>query len=201
MKKLIKRAMARAVTSGSPRKRFLSYEELTAAVTEFSVLAKARGVRLAVLGGFALQLYGSSRLTTDLDFVGSKDLTLRSSDKATKLKPLSFGGQRFAAANGAPVDIIVRSDHYRALYKDALAHATRMQDVPVPVVRLEHLAAMKFASGRPKDELDLAFILTETNVDVPVVKKLIHKHLGVYAVSEFEQLVRETEWRHREGLL
>jgi len=54
-------------------------------------------------------------------------------------------------------------------------------------------------AGRSRDLSDLEFLVTSGTVDVRKAKKIIHQHLGVYAVGEFQQLVEEIRWKASQG--
>ncbi len=111
---------------------------------------------------------------------------------------LSFGGSRSVARNGVPIDVIVRSDGYQALYDEALMAAKRTAGVPIPVVTLPYLGAMKMAAGRGKDQQDLAWILVESGVSYPVLRKVVLQHLGPYAADELDALKRTAAWERKE---
>lgn len=111
------------MTKRPTRSRFLDPAKIEVAIVEVAAAAKAAHVRIAIAGGCALQLYGSDRFTADIDFVAN-DLIATLPAKGL----LSFGGAKSAAANGVPIDIIVRSDVYRDLYDEALTAARRDED-------------------------------------------------------------------------
>ena len=69
------------------QKRFLDPKQLESAAAEVGALAKQEGVRVALIGGFALQHYGSDRLTGDIDFAADSVL-----EGLPSGPPLSFGG-------------------------------------------------------------------------------------------------------------
>lgn len=166
------------------RKRtFLDPKKIDAAITEIAKLAAEHGQRVALAGGCALQLYGSDRFTADVDVVASGPIT------AKQGKALTFGGYR-TRAKSVTVDVILRADVYEALYDVALRSAHRIAGSAVPVVRLEHLGAMKMAAGRAKDVQDLYFILTDTDVNYVLLRKIVGKHLGPYAAEELDSLLQ-----------
>lgn len=104
------------MTSG--KRRLLSPEALDEATEQIAAIAKKEGARVALVGGLALQHYGSPRLTGDVDVVAEELL-----DGLRKGRQLSFGGEATKAPNGVPVDVIVRADGYAALYQEALNRA------------------------------------------------------------------------------
>ena len=89
------------------RYEFLSPEILDQAVVDITEIARESGVRLVLVGGYAMQLYGSPRLTANVDVA-----TLEMLESLEPEQELSFGGAQVRAPNGVPVDIIVRNDEY-----------------------------------------------------------------------------------------
>lgn len=169
------------------RDKFVSEEQVDGVLRLVAESAKARGIIAAVIGGVAMQLYGSTRNTTDVDFAMSE--IPEELAKLQKLKSISFGGARYTAPNGAKLDLIVRNDEYKVLYEDALANAMKTPD-GIVVVSPEHLAAMKLAAGREKDILDLKWIIRQPDLlDVQVAKKLIYRTMGRFAQDRFMDIV------------
>ena len=176
------------------RKRFLSPVELAGAAAEIGALAAREGVRIVLIGGFALQHYGSDRLTGDLDFAADAALAGLPPGKA-----LSFGGVQTESSSGVPVDFIVRDDDYRALYEEAIDRAVKVDGLAVPLATPEYLAAMKMAAARDRDVIDLEFLLRMRAVNAAKAREIIYRHLGPYAAQEFDRVVDEVEWkRHRD---
>jgi len=196
----------------SPGSQPLAPQLLEEAADMIGRIANRQRAAVALVGGFALQHFGSSRLTGDIDVISSAPL-----HELEPAKPLSFGGQRAAvlvpgnASIGThvlvPVDVIVRTDDFAELYADALDHAfvaglheplgrpaAPDKRAPLPIVEPEYLAAMKMAAGRRKDQDDLAFLITAAAIDLPKAERIIRKHLGAYAIKEFRTFVAETAW-------
>ncbi|MBI2571376.1 MAG: hypothetical protein HYV63_30585 [Candidatus Schekmanbacteria bacterium] len=171
-------------------KRFLDPAQLHAAVAEVGAIAAREGVRVALIGGLALQYFGSDRLTGDVDFAA--EAMLEGLPRGT---PLSFGGVQTTAPSGVPAALIVRDDDYEELYNEAIAGAVHVQELPVPLVRPEYLAAMKMAAARDRDTLDLEFLLRAGVVDVSRARQIIYRHLGPYAARELDRIVDEVEWK------
>lgn len=174
----------------SNHKRFLDPKQLENAVAEVAALAEREGIRVVLIGGFALQYYGSDRLTGDVDFAADGVLAGLPAGKA-----LSFGGVQTQTAGGIPVDLVVRDDDYRALYEEAINKATRVEGLGVPLVLPEYLAAMKMAAARDRDALDLEFLLRARVVEQVKARQIIYRHLGPYAAQEFDRVVDEVEWK------
>lgn len=57
--------------TGPQRKKFLDASQITGAITEAAALARKQHVRVALAGGCAMQIYGSDRLTADVDLIAS----------------------------------------------------------------------------------------------------------------------------------
>lgn len=180
--------------SSGEQKKFRDPGALAEAAGQVAELAQLEGVRVALLGGLAMHLYGSDRLTGDVDFVSEGSLSSLPSGPL-----LSFGGVKTTAPNGVPVDLVVRSDDYAELYGEALDRAQALPEVPWLVVRPEYLAAMKMIAGRPRDENDLAHLILSGHLDLALAKAVIRRHLGPYAVTEFERTVEEVKWMASRG--
>ena len=172
---------------------FIAPEALEQAARELRALSHSQGIRIALVGGYALAQYGSTRLTGDLDVVASgcpRGLPLR--DK------LSFGGIRTFVGN-VPTDVIQRNDSYAPLYAAALKAARlRRGSSKVAIVPLEYLAAMKLAAHRAKDLLDLDFIMRSGRLNVPTTRRIIGYYVGgTYAVADFDRMLTEAIWKKR----
>lgn len=171
--------------------KFLSAERMAEAVAQIAELAKEAGERVILIGGAAMQLYGSDRLTLDVDFAADNHLP-----SLVRHGKLLFGGEQTVAPNGVSVDFVVRSDEFRSLYREAVKMAQTIEGVPMPVVRPEHLVAMKMVAGRDKDLTDLTHLLGVAGlVDVVKTRAIVHQHLGAYAAKDFDGHVEEAEWK------
>ncbi len=110
------------MSDDEPSKRFLSPEEVDQAVRAMMEIVSGNpDLKVAILGGIALQIYGSSKPTTDVDFVGN--WTLGSQDTFKITGPLSSGGLAYVMEGDIPIDLIIRNDVYRKLYEAALENA------------------------------------------------------------------------------
>ena len=149
--------------------------------------AEAQGIKAAIAGGLALNLYGSPRLTADVDLVAT------SIPKGVRGRPLTFGGVS-QKREGVAVDWIVRDDSYRALYEEALEQALIFLEYML--LDKPYLAAMKMVAARPKDEVDLLFLIPQMSIDERThTKKIVRRLLGVYAAEDFARIVDEALWR------
>jgi hypothetical protein len=175
--------------------QYLDPALLTAAAAEVGAIAKAEGQSVALIGGLAMQVYGSDRLTGDLDVVAYERLTALPYGP-----PLSFGGEQTQAPNGVPLDIVLRDDIYKPLYDEALERARRVKGLPIPVVLPEYLAAMKMAANRGKDRVDLEFLLSVPGLlDPKRTLRVVRAHLGAYAGDELHSLLQEAVWKASRG--
>lgn len=133
-------------------------------------LADQEEVEWAVAGGLAMHLYGSPRLTKDVDIIASKHLSL------TAEHQLTFGGSSYTLPVGkyaVQVDWIVRNDGYRKYYVAALQEAIELPN-GLRVVTPEWLVILKLNPGRQKDYDDIVFLLKQQKlVDRPTVKQKV----------------------------
>lgn len=126
-------------------------------VTTVAAVADAESVQWALVGGLAMHLYGSSRLTRDVDFIASQTISLSGE------RQLSFGGERYIVQIGernVPVDWIVRRDAARTFYQAALADVLTLSD-KTKIITPEWLVILKFIAGRFKDQEDGIFLLRQ----------------------------------------
>ena len=164
--------------------RALDPKLLVEAAAEIEAMAEDQQTAVALVGGFALQYFGSARLTGNIDVISSAPLIA--------LEPtaqLNFGGQKAIASNGVPVDVIVRNDDFVALYEDSLAHLVDV-GAPMLLVQPEYIAAMKMVAGRRRDEDDLDFLIRDQVIDIAKATRVIRQHLGAYAAKEFTSFVK-----------
>ena len=133
-------------------------------------LAEQEEIEWAIAGGIAMHLYGSPRMTKDLDIIASKNLSL------TPQHRLSFGGNSYALTVGkhaVQVDWIVRNDGFQKYYRAALKDAIKLPN-GIRVVTPEWLVILKFKAGRQKDLDDIVFLLKQQKmVDRPTVKQKV----------------------------
>ena len=169
-------------------------EKLREATAQVGEVAAREHVHVALLGGFALQHYGSQRLTGDIDIVAENRLRGLPAGKA-----LSFGGEATHAPNGVPVDVVLRKDEFSKLYEEALTHARRIRSLPIPIVQPEYLAAMKMIAGRARDEVDLEFLILSKALVKTKARAVIKNHLGPWAAREWDRLVEEVVWKASKG--
>lgn len=119
-------------------------------------LAAKEQIEYALAGGLAMHIYGSPRLTKDVDLIASQILSIEAE------RQLGFGGERYSVRVGdkiVPVDWIVRRDIFAAYYRAALADADEIETVKI--ITPEWLVIMKYIAGRFKDQEDAIFLLRE----------------------------------------
>lgn len=181
-----------------PQERSLSEDQIEE--TTKALVKRWRNERIALIGGAAMQFYGSDRFTKDVDFIADDTEPADSASDLRRISALSFGGGRYIAPGNVPVDIIVREDHSAALYEEALDHAEPTEEGFL-IVTPEYLAAMKFDAMRGKDEVDLLWMLGQKDlVNAKKTEEIVRKHCGGHrAAREFRQMVNEAIWRAREG--
>lgn len=192
------RVKRRSMKKNSPHRRikFLSPAQLDEAIAEVSAAAKAEDVHVALIGGCALQLYGSDRLTADLDFVADNLL-----GALPPGKELSFGGEQTRTSTGVPVDLIIREDRWAALYEATLETAQRIKGVKSLVARPEYLLAMKLAAARDKDFLDVKFLLAAGVIHPAKAQAIAEEFLGGIGAQDVESmlleygLIKKARWR------
>lgn len=166
--------------TGPRRKAFLDASQITGAISEAARLANKQAIRIALAGGCAMQIYGSDRLTADVDLIAD------SYPEVTRKGILSFGGIKTIAKNGTPVDYIVRDDAEADLYDAALTTARPVPNIPVPVITVPYLGAIKLAAGRGKDVQDLEFLLRTHSFSFKAMRSLVEKYLGAYAADDLD---------------
>jgi hypothetical protein len=129
-------------------------------VKKIAETADAESTEWALIGGIAMHLYGSGRLTRDVDLIASRTISLPA------VRPLSFGGERYTVKvedRNVAVDWIVRRDNARRFYEIALSEAVLLPN-GIKVVTPEWLIILKFIAGRYKDQEDGVFLLRQTDL-------------------------------------
>ncbi len=126
-----------------------------AAVKKLAKIAEREKVEWALAGGIAMHLYGSPRLTKDVDVISMKRLSLEA------VRPIGFGGESYEVTVGKKkihVDWIVREDNYRQYYIAALKDAAVLKN-GLRIITPEWLVILKYIAGRDKDLDDITFLL------------------------------------------
>lgn len=134
-------------------------------------LAAQNNIEWALAGGLAVVLYGSSRISSEIDIIASKTLPIYS------CALLKQGGARYeikTAERIVAVDWIVRNDEAEKFYKAALKDLVVVESVPV--IAPEWLVILKYIAGRTKDQEDSLFLLRRSNtVDRIKIKESVLK--------------------------
>jgi hypothetical protein len=159
------------------------------AARKIGEIADAENVEWAVAGGLAMYLYGSPRLTKDVDIIGSNYVSLEAR------APLTLGGNNYVIEVGkykVAVDWIVRNDGYAKYYRAALADAVAFPN-GIRLISPEWLVILKMFAGRQKGFDDAVFLLKEKGlVDRSKVKEIIVKIGGedawLASLSNFRRL-------------
>ena len=132
-------------------------------------LADENDIDWALAGGLAVILYGSDRLTKDVDIIASKILPLQNEGILVQ------GGERYTIKTSnkvVAVDWITRSDEAKKFYEQALKDAVTIQETPI--LTPEWLVILKYIAGRVKDQEDGIFLLRQDElVDRKKIKKMI----------------------------
>jgi len=154
----------------------LDEESAKQAITAVAELAREHGIDWALAGGLAMILYGSDRLTKDVDILAARPLPARFKVEGA----LRQGGQRYAVQTSrrvTTVDWIIRNDGFREMFQEALSESVSIGGIPV--LTPEWLVILKFIAGRFKDQEDAVFLLSRSGlVDRGVIKEKIIKHVG-----------------------
>ncbi len=147
------------------------------AIDFVSKMAEENNIDWALVGGLAMNFYGSDRLTKDIDMISNQRLPI---PKEKIVGQLRQGGERFRAETDkkiVSIDWIIRNDEFKALFQDALAEAVKIDDIPI--LTPEWLVILKFIAGRFKDQEDAVYLLSRKSlVDREIIKDKIIKHFG-----------------------
>ncbi len=152
------------------------------ALQRVSRIADRRGVEYALVGGIAMHLYGSPRLTKDVDVIASDVLPIKAE------KRLGFGGQRYRVKTGkriVSIDWIVRDDTARKFYESALKESYKLPS-GLPIVTPEWLVILKYIAGRFKDQQDAVYLLKQKGL---VDRRLIRRRIIATAGPEVWALI------------
>jgi hypothetical protein len=140
-------------------------------------LADENNIAWAVCGGIAMAIYGSPRLTKDIDIIASNRLPLK---KEQIIGLLQQGGEHFMVeteTREVPIDWILRNDDFKVFYQQALKDAVIIDDIPI--LTPEWLVILKFIARRFKDQEDAIYLLREKDlVNRQKIRELIIKVFG-----------------------
>ena len=142
------------------------------ALEQVAITADNEKAKWALIGGIAMHIYESDRMTSGVDVISEKTLSLDAE------RPLGFGGERYRSKVGdkdVAVEWIVRKDEAKPFYVAALRDAVEIAGVPI--ITPEWLVILKYLAGRFKDQQDAVYLLKK--------KGLVNRNL-------LRQKVRET---------
>lgn len=163
-KQLVERALQ------NPSNLMIATDTGIEAAQQMGQLAAREDIEWALAGGLAMHLYGSPRLTKDVDIIASRNLSL------TPQHRLGFGGSSYTLQVGkyaVQIDWIVRNDGYQKYYRAALKDAIELSNA-LRLVKPEWLVILKLNAGRQKDLDDIVFLLKQQKlVDRPTVKQKV----------------------------
>ena len=158
----------------------ISGDDALQAIDIVRQMADENDIDWAVCGGIAMAIYGSPRLTKDVDIIASKRLPL---EKERIIGHLKQGGEHFiveTATREVPIDWILRNDDFKACYRAALKDAVMIDKIPI--LTPEWLVILKFIAGRFKDQEDAVYLLREKDlVNRDKIRELITKVFGANA--------------------
>jgi hypothetical protein len=126
------------------------------ATLKIGEIAHKEKVSWALIGGLAMHLYGSDRLTKDVDIIANNLLNIEKI-----LGHLKQGGVRYeieTSNNKVSVDWIIRRDEAKKYYEAALKDAVLIEKIPI--ISPEWLVILKYIAGRFKDQEDAVFLLS-----------------------------------------
>ena len=114
------------------------------ALKKIAKVAEKERVEWALAGGIAMHLYGSPRLTKDVDVVSDDFLSLEGKHR------LTFGGISYEVKVGkkiVTIDWIVRNDDFAEYYRIALEDAVQLP-TGLRILTPEWLVILKSIAGR-----------------------------------------------------
>jgi hypothetical protein len=162
--------------------------------------ATSENVSWALAGGIAMYLYGSPRLTKDVDIIASNRLSLQ------EIAPLNIGGSSYIVEIGkytVTVDWIVRNDGYTKYYRAALTEAVSLPN-NLRLISPEWLVILKMFAGRQKDYDDAVFLLAQKDlVDRSKIKENIvrvaNEDAWLTTLSNFRRLCNLADGKANES--
>lgn len=154
-------------------------------------IAEKEAIDWAFAGGIAMHIYGFDRATTDVDIVSNQALNIDSTET------LSFGGESYRVEVGeksVTVDWIVRNDEFSKFYFPALEKAVKIES-GIRIIAPDWLVILKHLAGRPKDQLDLIWLLQQDAlVDREKVIENIKSVLGEFAIYLLNDIQSEFDY-------
>jgi len=137
----------------------LDNESALQAIETVGKIANENSIDWALVGGIACLLYGSDRLTKDVDIIAVNRLPVPPSIIAGQLQQ---GGERYeieTEKQTVSVDWIIRKDEAKRYFQEALKESVVVKKIPV--LTPEWLVILKHIAGRFKDQEDAIFLLRQ----------------------------------------
>jgi len=162
----------------------MDFSKVVDTITEY---LEGEGISFALAGAFALQAYGLSRATVDLDFVVDAAARerlvgyLESLGYETLHKSVGFSNHLHSDPSLGRVDFIYVSGETSRRIFAGKGGVLRFGERELPVPRPEHLIAMKVHAmkndpGRSLQEMaDIRFLLQRPGVDENEVREYFEK--------------------------
>jgi hypothetical protein len=142
----------------------------------------AHGVRYIMVGGLATRFHGYNRTTDDLDLWLDDTLVNRQHLRKafaelgygdySSIETMQFvpGWTTFYAA-GIELDIMTEMKGVEASFEECyqMASISRILDVQIPFLHINHLIANKKAVNRPKDQMDVTMLekIRDMKTEIP----------------------------------
>ena len=151
---------------------------LDADLIHFWTILNKYGVQYIMVGGFAVNLYGYTRATNDIDLLLKDDIpnrnNLAKAFSALGYGDISFdqlqfvpGWTNFYIGTGVQLDIMTSLKGVDLSFDECLqmAPVAGIEDVMVPFLHINHLIQNKKAVNRPKDQIDV--------IELEKIKKIL----------------------------
>ncbi len=165
------------IAKSRQRNKMLDGDSALEAIAKVAELARKENIDWALVGGVAMAMYDSPRLTKDVDIIAVKLLNLK------PIGQLLQGGECYQvkiSKRTVTVDWIVRQDNAKVFYQRALADAIKLEDLPI--ITPEWLVILKYIAGRFKDQEDAVYLLRQPKlVSRQKIKELIVEVSGINA--------------------
>ena len=165
------------IAKSRQRNKMLDGDSALEAIAKVAELARKENIDWALVGGVAMAMYDSPRLTKDVDIIAVKRLNLK------PIGQLLQGGECYQvkiSKRTVTVDWIVRQDNAKVFYQRALADAIKLEDLPI--ITPEWLVILKYIAGRFKDQEDAVYLLRQPKlVSRQKIKELIVEVSGINA--------------------
>ena len=150
--------------------------------------------KVALVGGLAMQLYGSTRLTADIDVVVHDAYEV-----PPKAELLNIGCFSTKHAKSTWTSSSVTMTGRVSTKKPASEQRPCPRRIPHVLGRDFRTPPRHEDGGRSKDELDARYLALMPGLNHAKAKAIIREHLGRYAVDDLKRLIEEAKWRRGRG--